>query len=60
MYYKKEETYQFSVPQEFKAYLEFKADLQASGIKFLEDGGSHFQTIKIVTTGNFDKTEEVK
>ncbi len=58
MFYKKEESYQFSVPKEFKAYLDFKAELKASGIKFLEDGGSHFQTIKIVTTGNFDKTED--
>lgn len=59
MYYKKVETYQFSVPQEFKAYLEFKADLQASGVRFIEDGGSHFQTITITTTGTFDKTEEI-
>lgn len=60
MFYKKEETYQFSVPQEFKAYLDFKADLQSSGVRFTEDGGSHYQTITLVTTGNFDKTEEVK
>ena len=60
MRYKKVETYQFSVPQEFKAYLEFKADLQSSGIKFTDEGGSHYQTIKIVTSGTFDKTEEVK
>ena len=59
MFYKKEETYQFSVPQEFKAYLDFKADLQSSGIRFTEEGGSHYQTIKTITTGNFDKTEEV-
>ncbi len=59
MYYKKVETYQFSVPNEFRAYLEFKADLQASGIKFTEEGGSHFQTITIITNGVFDKTEEV-
>lgn len=59
MFYKKEETYQFSVPQEFKAYLGFKADLTASGVRFTEEGGSHYQTIKLVTTGNFDKTEEV-
>jgi hypothetical protein len=59
MRYKKVETYQFSVPQEFKAYLDFKADLQSSGVRFTEDGGSHYQTIKLITTGNFDKTEEV-
>ena len=40
MRYKKVETYQFSVPQEFKAYLDFKADLQASGVTFTEEGGS--------------------
>lgn len=60
MFYKKEETYQFAVPQEFKAYLDFKADLNSSGIQFTEEGGSHYQTITLVTTGNFDKTEEVK
>lgn len=60
MYYKKVETYQFSVPQEFKAYLEFKADLQVSGVRFLEEGGSRFQTITITTTGTFDKTKEVE
>lgn len=59
MRYKKVETYQFSVPQEFKAYLDFKNDLTASGVTFTEDGGSHYQTITLVTTGNFDKTEEV-
>lgn len=59
MFYKKVETYQFSVPQEFKAFLDFKADLAASGVRFTEDGGSHFQTITITTTGNFDKTEEI-
>ena len=58
MQYKKVETYQFSVPQEFKAYLDFKNDLTASGVTFTEDGGSHYQTITLVTTGNFDKTEE--
>lgn len=60
MYYKKVETYQFSVPQEFKAYLDFKGDLQASGVRFTEEGGSHFQTVTIVTTGTFDKAEEIK
>lgn len=59
MRYKKVETYQFAVPQEFKAYLDFKADLQSSGVTFTEDGGSHYQTIKLITTGTFDKTEEV-
>lgn len=60
MFYKKVETYQFSVPQEFKAYLDFKADLKDSGIKFTDEGGSHFQTVTIVTRGTFDKTDEVK
>lgn len=59
MRYKKVETYQFSVPQEFKAYLDFKNDLTASGVTFTEEGGSHYQTITLVTMGNFDKTEEV-
>lgn len=60
MYYKKVETYQFTVPKEFKAYLEFKADLKDSGIKFTDEGGSHYQTITIVTNGTFNKTEDAK
>ena len=60
MFYKKVETYQFAVPQEFKAYLDFKADLAASGVRFTEDGGSHFQTITITTTGDFDMDEKTE
>lgn len=59
MFYKKVETYHFTVPQEFNAYLDFRNDLKASGVKFTEEGGSHFQTVTIVTTGMLDKTEEV-
>jgi len=59
MFYKKIETYQFSTPSEFKAYLDFKQELQDSGVRFTEEGGSMFQTIKIVTSGRFDRTEEV-
>jgi len=54
MFYKKIETYQFSVPSEFKAYLEFKNELSEAGVTYTEEGGSIFQTIKIVTAGRFD------
>lgn len=60
MFYKKIETYQFSTPSEFKAYLDFKQELQDSGVTFTEEGGSFFQTIKIITSGRFDRTEEVE
>ena len=59
MFYKKIETYQFSTPSEFKAYLDFKQQLSDSGITFTEEGGSMFQTIKIITSGRFDRTEDV-
>lgn len=59
MFYKKIETYQFSTSSEFKAYLDFKQQLSDSGITFTEEGGSMFQTIKIITSGRFDRTEEV-
>ncbi len=55
MYYKKVETYQFSVPREYKEYLEFRDELKEAGIKFSEEGGNMFQTITIRTTGDFDK-----
>lgn len=60
MQYKKVETYQFTMPKEYKAYLEFRDELRASGIPFMEDGGMMFQTITIVVRGTFDKTEDVK
>ena len=60
MYYTKVETYQFDIPREYRAYLDFKDELRASGIKFLEDGGSIHQTITIHTNGTFNKAEEVE
>ena len=54
MFYKKTESYSFSCPREFKAYLAFKDELKASGVKFVDEGGSMMQTISIVTNGHFD------
>ena len=59
MYYVKVETYTFTIPQEYRAYLEFKDELRASGIRFIEDGGTTHQTITIRTNGTFDKTGDV-
>lgn len=59
MYYKKVETYQFTMPREYKACLDFKAELKASGIPFIEDGGNMYQTITIVVKGTFDKTKDI-
>ena len=54
MYYIKKETYSFSVPREYKAYLNFKQQLKDLGQKFLEEGGSTQQIITITTGGRFD------
>ena len=54
MQYKKEEEYTFNVPQEYKAYLDFKYELQDMSVRFIEEGGSSFQTILIISTGMFD------
>ena len=59
MQYKKVETYQFTLPKEYKACLDFKDELRASGIPFIEDGGMMYQTITIVVRGTFDKTEDI-
>ena len=58
MYYVKVETYTFDIPREYRAYLEFKDDLRASGIKFIDEGGATHQTITIRTNGAFDKAKE--
>lgn len=54
MYYTKKETYSFSVPREYKAYLNFKRQLKDLGQKFLEEGGNTQQMITITTGGRFD------
>lgn len=58
MYYVKKESYTFNIPQEYRAYLEFKTELRESGITFLEEGGSAHQEIVIFTRGTFDKSKE--
>lgn len=55
MYYNKVETYAFTVPEEYKAYLNFKDSLICSGVAFREiDGGSRFLVIEIRVNGKFD------
>ena len=54
MQYKKKEEYTFRIPREYKAYLDFKHELQDMGVRFIEEGGSSFQTIVIISTGSFD------
>lgn len=54
MQYVKVEEYTFRVPQEYKAYLDFKHKLRDMGVRFLEEGGSSFQTITIRTNGTFE------
>lgn len=54
MYYTKKETYNFSVPREYNAYLNFKQQLKDLGQKFLEEGGNTQQMITITTGGRFD------
>lgn len=59
MWYSRKEEYVFRVPQEYKAYLEFKDELKAGGVRFTEEGGHTHQTIMIHTCGTFDKPGEV-
>lgn len=54
MYYLKKESYNFRIPKEYKAYLNFKEKLRNSGITFLEEGGNTRQTVIIDTRGYFD------
>ena len=56
MFYSKLETYSFTMPEEYHAYLKFKQDLKDSNIRFTETGGMRHQIVEIRTTGNFDKT----
>ena len=58
MYYSKKEEYSFKIPQEYKAFLKFKEDLRASGVRFVEEGGSTHQGIVIHTNGVFKIDEE--
>lgn len=53
MYYKKVETYSFTLPREYEAYVQFKEDLKEAGIRFTETGGSINQIITITTGGRF-------
>ena len=54
MYYKKVETYSFSMPREYKAYLAFKQKLKDLGASFTDEGGNIFQEISVRENGRFE------
>lgn len=54
MYYKKVETYSFSMPREYKAYLAFKQKLKDLGANFTDEGGNIFQEISVRENGRFE------
>lgn len=54
MYYKKVETYSFSMPREYKAYLAFKQKLKDLGTTFTDEGGSVFQEVTVRANGRFE------
>lgn len=54
MYYKKVETYSFSMPREHKACLAFKQKLKDLGTTFTDEGGNMFQDIVVRTGGRFE------
>ena len=58
MYYKKVETYSFSMPKEYKAYLAFKQKLKDLGQTFTDEGGNIFQEITVRSGGRFEVDED--
>ena len=58
MYYKKVETYSFSMPREYKAYLAFKQKLRDLGTTFTDEGGSMFQELTVRTSGRFEVDDD--
>ena len=54
MYYKKVETYSFSMPREYKAYLAFKQKLKDLGTNFTDEGGHVFQEVTVREGGRFE------
>ena len=58
MYYKRKETYSFTLPKEYKAYLAFKEKLNDADVTFLDEGGSLNQIITITTNARIDIDDE--
>lgn len=58
MYYKKVESYSFSMPREYKAYLAFKQKLKDLGTNFTDEGGTMFQEITVREGGRFEIDED--
>ena len=58
MYYKKVETYSFSMPREYKAYLAFKQKLKDLGTNFTDEGGTMFQELTNREGGRFEIDDE--
>lgn len=59
MWYSRKEEYVFRIPAEYKAYLDFKDELKAAGVRFHEEGGHTQQTIIIHTSGTFENPGKV-
>lgn len=59
MWYSRKEEYVFRIPTEYHAYLDFKEELKAAGIRFVEEGGHSQQTILIHTTGTFSNPGDI-
>ena len=57
MHYTCKEIYSFAVPEEYRAYLEFKHRLHDSSVRFTETGGSRFQEIEIFKSAEFNVNE---
>lgn len=54
MYYKKVEEYDFRVPREYKAYLEFRDRLKEMGIKFADQHKSMSCVVTVLSQGDFE------
>lgn len=57
MYYKKTETYSFSVPKEYSWYCEYKQQLQDAGVRFTESGGNSMIEIQVVERARFKRDD---
>lgn len=58
MYYKKVETYSFTVPREYTWYCEYKQQLMDAGIHFVESGGNSMLEIQVVERARFNRDDD--
>lgn len=54
MHYKKVEEYDFRLPSEYKAYLEFRERLRNMGVRFADQHHSMSCTVTVLTHGDFE------